>query len=352
VETGLAAALKAVDARSGGIVWLEAGKSTGLAVRDGVKSSASVPESQIEGALATTPFIYDLPKGRALRRDVDRNLHAIDPAKLIGPGAIKALGLRKGVAIPLHSDAGDGVLFLENVSNLSVDHVDLGQQISANVAAHFQSHALLKAAEESAEARSRLSLARDLHDSVVQFLAGAAFRLEAMKRSVASDRDVEPELNELKQLMLQEQGELRTFISALRSGSQIALSEVAKDLKALADRLCRQWSLACEFEARPAAVKIPSRLHLDIQQMVREAVANAARHAGAKSISIELAAMRVSLRLDLTNDGARYPRTGESIEMPQSLRERVEQAGGEIEISRGMGVTKLSISLPINGADR
>jgi signal transduction histidine kinase len=99
-------------------------------------------------------------------------------------------------------------------------------------------------------------------------------------------------------------------------------------------------------------VKIPSRLHLDIQQMVREAVANAARHAGAKSISIELAAARGSLRLDLTNDGARYPRTGESIEMPQSLRERVEQAGGEIEISRGMGVTKLSISLPINGADR
>jgi signal transduction histidine kinase len=33
--------------------------------------------------------------------------------------------------------------------------------------------------------------------------------------------------------------------------------------------------------------------------------------------------------------------------MPQSLMERVEQAGGNMEVSRGMGVTKVSISLPI-----
>jgi signal transduction histidine kinase len=33
--------------------------------------------------------------------------------------------------------------------------------------------------------------------------------------------------------------------------------------------------------------------------------------------------------------------------MPQSLRERVEEAGGTIDLSRGMGVTKLSIALPI-----
>ena len=32
-----------------------------------------------------------------------------------------------------------------------------------------------------------------------------------------------------------------------------------------------------------------------------------------------------------------------------SLRERVELAGGAIDLSRGMGVTKLSISLPVEG---
>ena len=41
------------------------------------------------------------------------------------------------------------------------------------------------------------------------------------------------------------------------------------------------------------------------------------------------------------------PRFGDGIEPPQSLKERVEQAGGAVEVSRGMDVTKLSISLPI-----
>ena len=135
----------------------------------------------------------------------ERNLCSFMPGDAIGPETASTLALREGIAIPVRSDAGEGVLFLEAVRSLSTDHIDLGEQIAAEVAAHFQRHALLKAAEESAEARSRLALARDLHDSVVQFLAGAAFRLEAMKRSEASGRTIEPELNELKQLMLQEQ---------------------------------------------------------------------------------------------------------------------------------------------------
>ncbi len=110
----------------------------------------------------------------------------------------------------------------------------------------------------------------------MQFLAGAAFRLEALKRSKESGRDFGPELDELKQLMLQEQSELRYFITALRSGPLVALNDLAKDLKALADRLSRQWDVRCEFTMQRAEMMmIPTRLHLDALQLMREAVANA-----------------------------------------------------------------------------
>jgi signal transduction histidine kinase len=92
---------------------------------------------------------------------------------------------------------------------------------------------------------------------------------------------------------------------------------------------------------------IPSRLHLDAQQLMREAVANAVRHADAKSVQIKLAAEADELTLKFINDGAAYPTSGERLEMPMSLKERVEEAGGEFDIARGMGITKLSISLPI-----
>ena len=349
VQSGLRAAMAAVGARRGCFAWLEGGKVACLAVADDRSTQASIHEEDIARAFATTPFLYDLLMGRALRRDDERNLRSLVPGNVIGPEAAATLGLREGIGIPVRSETGEGILFLEQIPNLSIDHIDLGGSISAKVAGHFQRHALLEAAGESAETRSRLALARDLHDSVVQFLAGAAFRIEAMKRSVSSGRQVEPELEELKQLMLQEQVELRSFITALRGGSQVAINEMAKDLQALADRLSRHWGIECSVSALPAKVMVTAQLHRDAQQLVREAVANAVRHAGAKNVTIELAAAPGEVRLDLTNDGTKYPRKGELLEMPQSLTERVEQAGGEIDVSRGMGVTKLSILLPISG---
>jgi signal transduction histidine kinase len=94
---------------------------------------------------------------------------------------------------------------------------------------------------------------------------------------------------------------------------------------------------------------IPTRLHLDAQQLVREAVANAVRHAGAKSISIRLAADADDMQLVFINDGAAYPKSEDGGRMPKSLRERVEEAGGALDLSRGMGVTRLTIELPLAG---
>ena len=349
VQSGLRVAMDAVGARRGCFAWLEGGKVTCLAMTGGRSTQANIGEADIARGLAATPFLYDLPKNRALRRDEERSLRVLKPDDVVAPATAAVLDLREGMAIPVRSEAGEGLLFLEQVPNLSIDHIDLGSSISANVAGHFQRHALLEAAGESAETRSRLALARDLHDSVVQFLAGAAFRIEAMKRSMSSGRGIEPELEELKQLMLQEQVELRSFITALRGGSQVAINEFAKDLQALAGRLSKHWGIECSVSATPAKVMIPAQLHRDAQQLVREAVANAVRHAGATIVTIELAAAHDEVRLDLTNDGTKYPRKGDVLEMPQSLTERVEQAGGEIDVSRGMGVTKLSISLPISG---
>ena len=352
VEIGLRAAMKQVGAGTGGFIWHEDGNVSGLAIRDGALTKVDVAPTISVITAATSPFLYDFPKGRALRRDSERNLRAFSPRDAIGADIMSSLTLRDGLAIPVRSDTGEGMLYLSDIPDLSTDHIDLGNQIAADAAAQFQRHALLEAVEESAEGRSRLTLARDLHDSVVQFLAGAAFRIEAMKRAHGSGREIEADLDELKQLMLQEQAELRTFITALRSGPVVAFNAVAHDLTLLAERLSRQWGIACESSAKRADIMIPARLHQDLRQLIREAVANAVRHADAKSVMIVLAVVRNKLQLELTNDGIRYPQTRDSVELPQSLSERVGQADGTLELSRGMGVTRISISLPIRERPR
>ena len=353
LEDALRAAKSMIRARRGTIVWRDQGRDrySGMILENADVDAVEIPATDLENSIARSPCLYHLSKGRALWRDRDRNLLPFDPRERISAASAGKLGLSEGLAIPLHSDSGEGMICLEGVRGLSTDHLDAAIQAGIAATAHIQRHRLFRTVEENAEARSRLILARDLHDSVVQFLAGAAFRLEAMKRSTASGRNVETDLDELKKLMLQEQRELRSFITSLRSGPLTAFNEVTKDLRALAEHLSRQWNVHCEFSAKPAELMLPTRTRLDAHQIMREAVANAVRHAAAKSVTIEVAAKDQQFCLEIINDGTEFRLRGGRLELPASLKDRVEQAGGALDLARGMGVTKLSISLPIGEAN-
>lgn len=348
LETSVKAAAKTLHASVGMLVWRSRSRddATVCILRDG-EVGALTARPVISGQAPARPFLYDLARNRGLTRDDEHNLVNLLPRALFDLSAADEIGLSQGLAVLIATGTGDGVLFLEGMADLSTDHIDLGEQLADDVVAHIQRHALLKAAAESAESRSRLSLARDLHDSVVQFLAGAAFRLEAMKRAAASGRPVDSELDELKELMLLEQGELRAFIAALRSGSEVPMTDLIKDLEALAGRLGRQWAIDCTLKSRAADMTVPTSLSLDAHQLIKEAVANAVRHAGAKKVKITVIAETDFLRLDIVNDGKAFKGPARQVDMPQSLRERVEQAGGTIALSRGMGVTKFAVTLPL-----
>ncbi len=284
IESVLRALMDRHRAASGIFVWRLPNETefAGVAVRDAAASEIVLPERSLRRTVAATPFLYNVRENHCLTKDAERNLVQAPLDHFLERKVASRLGLSEGLAIPVACPDGNGEMFLDGVRGLSTDHIDLGEQLASDIAAYIQGHALLKAADENAEARSRLTLARDLHDGVVQFLAGAAFRLEAMLRSQAAGRDLAADLDELKQLMLQEQRDLRTFITALRSGPLVSLSDLVKDLQALAGRLSRQWNVRCDFSARPAEMMIPARLHLDVHQMMRESVANAVRHAEAK----------------------------------------------------------------------
>jgi signal transduction histidine kinase len=354
IESGLRAAMASVGARVGVLVRRDqpSGEVTGLAIRGGSVAALDASALGAADVRPGTAFLYSLARDECLSRDENRNLVAGSARDAVPAAVAAALGSSDGLAVPFETDGWRGKLYLGRIPHLAADHIDLAPGIASSIIAHFQSHELLTVAEENAEARSRLTLARDLHDSVVQFLAGAAFRLEAIKRAGLANNGFEAELDDLKQLMLQEQRELRAFIAALRSGPTIDLGEIEKDLQALAERLSRQWTVACTFTGCSERRTVPTRIRLDAQQLVKEAVANAARHAKATSVSIALKSAPDAIFLEIINDGAEFPLQRGQADMPISLTERVHQEGGTIDVARGMGVTRMSISLPIAGTGR
>lgn len=294
--------------------------------------------------IAAAPVLFDIERGRAICRRPSRRIRFRSARSLIDAEAAREYGIGEGLAVPIRTAAGEGVLLLGAIPSLCTDHLDFGETLGRALAAHIQRHALLAAVEGAAIARARLSLARDLHDSIVQFLAGATFRIEAISRALRAGDQPERELKDLKRLLLQEQQELRSAIGALKSET-IPLPRLAGDLRALCDRLGMQWDIQCLFSAEVPETTAPMRLHLDTHQLVRETVANAVRHGRAKLVTVQLTADDGDLRLDISNDGSGCERLRDG--SPWSLRERVDDANGTLMLATRETGTDVSITLPL-----
>lgn len=294
--------------------------------------------------------LFDLKKNHALRRRDDGWYRFQSASNLVEVDAFRELEAGEGVISKVQTGTHEGWLVLWDVADLSVDFLEVGTELGRTAGAVLDRESLLTATEEGAAARARLSLARDVHDSVVQFLAGAAFRVEAMMRGSGSGKQVESDLRELKHLLIEEQGEIRAFVSALRRDRELELAEAVEELKALARRLGQQWTVDCRVRASDDHASIPIRLQLDLQQLLREAVANAVRHGGASRIDVDVGVQDNQLRLDVKDNGSGFLPNGASPVAPWSLRERVDRANGSLSLFSEPGCTSVSITLPLAGA--
>jgi len=302
------------------------------------------------GLEANAALLFDLDTGRALTRPPEGHFRFLKATHVLDVDESRHLGLTTGLLAEVSTGTHHGWLVLWDVPDLSTDFLDFGRELAGTIGALLERYALLDAIEAGAAVRTRLSLARDVHDSIVQFLAGAAFRIEAIKRSARSGGPVVGDLDELKRLFVEEQGEIRGFITALRQHRDLELTEAVAELRALADRLGQQWAVDCRVSAEGEEGPIPIRLQLDLQQLLREAVANAVRHGGANRIEVGLSVASGQVRLSVVDNGSGFA-AGEGIASePRSLKERVERAHGSLRLDSAPGSTNLLISLPLRGA--
>jgi signal transduction histidine kinase len=295
-------------------------------------------------------FLFDVPNDRAITRQSQGHFHFAAASALLNLGEGQFLG-EQGLVVEVRTGTLQGWLLLWGIPDLSTDFIDLGPELGRAVGAILDRRALLDAIEAGAAARTRLSLARDVHDGIVQFLAGAAIRVEAIKRASKGGAKVGGDLDELKRLLVEEQGEIRGFLLALRRDRELELAEAVAELRALAERLSQQWSVDCSVTGNDQHASIPIRLQLDLQQMLREAVANAVRHGGAKKIDVGLAVENDRLQVSVVDNGSGFQKkNGEAAAEPLSLKERVERANGSIRLVSEPGSTNILISLPLAGA--
>src|SRR4051794_21142284 len=246
-------AMRASEAAGGALIVGAVGEEAcdGFTVAGGVGRNFTAEHALLRpfGDGGNIALLFDRRAGRALSRPPEGRFRFLNLPDVIDIDEAQALGLTAGVIAEINSSTHHGWLVLWDVPDLSTDFLDFGRELAGTVGALLDRYALHDAIEAGATVRARLSLARDVHDSIVQFLAGAAFRIEAIKRLARAGAAVEHDLDELKRLLVEEQGEIRGFVMALRQHRDLELAEAVAELRALADRLGHQWAVDCRVSA-------------------------------------------------------------------------------------------------------
>jgi signal transduction histidine kinase len=200
------------------------------------------------------------------------------------------------------------------------------------------------------EERNRI--ARELHDTLEQELAGITMQLD-----LAADcfqqvpRVAHQALETARQMSRHSMVEARRSVWDLRchlleSGDLVsALTKIVEPL-APSDRI----QIATRIVGDP--VRLPGAMEMNLLRIAQEAVANAVKHGGASRIEIELAFNPENVRLTISDDGQGFSpdtaaRTGH-FGLPD-MRERAQSMGSQLLIDSGSGRgARLSVEVPIS----
>ena len=295
------------------------------------------------------PFIFDSARRRLLSGTAARARRRSGDLPFDKEFADR-FRLDAGIAIPIETNTNSGCIFALEVPGLCADDLGIGEEIRIQATAVLERAAVIGLSDQAAAARTRLSLARDIHDGVIQLLAGTVFRLKAIRNGVESARDVSEELKSLEQELVAEQQELRDFIGQLRSAAASeSTSGAVGEIHTLSKRLERQWNISCELVRAPAVLRVSDTFRHALQQLIREAVANAVRHGGASRVELFIDSGESGVSLIVADDGRGFDNADgdpSAAARPWSLNERVHELGGSLALSSSPRGSRITVTLP------
>jgi signal transduction histidine kinase len=256
--------------------------------------------SIVHHRLERRTFLFDIVERRAIcsgeGRRLTPNLNLSPLDETLGT----MLGCRQGLCIDVRADEVAGTLILCEVEGLCLDDLSRGLELGRDLQIVLDRVSIIEMSAAAASDRTRLSLARDVHDSLLQLLAAAGFRLEALRRKT-EDPDVQQGIVELQEEFVAEQDDLREFIADLRS--RVQPQQVSESLTSLAKRLSARWNVECRLADAPRELRLGARLRAQLNQLIRETVSNAVRHGHADQITIALEREGDQLSLSISDNG-------------------------------------------------
>lgn len=187
----------------------------------------------------------------------------------------------------------------------------------------------------------RRRIQRNLHDGTQQRLVSAAIELRSAKAMVVDDPPLSSKLGHIADTLGEALEELHDISRGLHP-AVLSHGGLEPALSTLIRRSAVNAQLAVDLPSR-----LPEQLEIAVYYIVSEALTNAAKHAQASAVNIEVHASDEELALVVQDDGVggADPSRGSGL---TGLSDRVEAIGGTLTIVSGTGEgTRLEMRLPV-----
>jgi signal transduction histidine kinase len=209
--------------------------------------------------------------------------------------------------------------------------------------------ALLRRAVDASD-RERRRIAADLHDGVVQRMAGATYSLDAL--AAAEEPDPAAAKQALRNAAAMTRASIRDLRTTLIEIYPQSLGQAGGLESAIRDLLARLESggIATEASFDGDCDALPLERQQLLYRIAQESLRNAERHAGAGSVRVRFAEGEGRVRLEIADDGAGFDvetapsAAGEGHFGLALMRDLVDDAEGEmrIESAPGSGTTVIA----------
>lgn len=197
----------------------------------------------------------------------------------------------------------------------------------------------------AAEERERL--ARDLHDTVTQSLAGLVLLTErALRQSAVGDADgAQASLRTVESVAREALDESRALVA--RTAAVPADDAAGRAIERLVERFRRENGAEIHLTLGDLDTAAGREAQVVLLRCLQESLSNVQRHAHASRVEVSVHAMEDALMLEVRDDGRGFdadaPREGYGID---GMIDRVALGGGQLDLRSDDRGTRVRIRIP------
>ncbi|QSB13940.1 sensor histidine kinase [Natronosporangium hydrolyticum] len=242
---------------------------------------------------------------------------------------------------------GAGYFFSEKVSEhdrrREETMVRLASTLEENAGLHAQ---LVHQAREAGVLDERQRMAREIHDTLAQGLAGIITQTQAAQRVWHRPEQARPYLDRALDLAKESLAEARRSVAALSPPSL----DGAQLPEALGD-LTRRWAvdtdIPVDYEVTGDSLPLSPVVEVTLFRVAQEALTNVAKHAHAGHVGVTLSYLGDTVLLDVRDDGSGMDDPSRAGFGLNSMRQRVRGVGGTLAVeSTPAAGTAICASVP------